>query len=93
MPQQQKIVSPNVPVVYCKYKPYSLLVMHEGLLEFALLLQDTGQVRVSCSKLWEHLNMEKEKTPLSDGVHFSIEKVHKNKQTNKNKKLTSKAFL
>lgn len=30
--------------------------MHEGFLEFALLLQDTGQVRVSCSKLWEHLN-------------------------------------
>lgn len=44
-----------MPGVHNKHKPYSFLVMHEGLLEFALLLQDTGQIRVSCSKLWEYL--------------------------------------
>jgi len=38
-----------------RYRPDGLLVVHEGLLEFSLLLQDTGKVGVSCSKLWEHL--------------------------------------
>lgn len=37
------------------YEPDGLFVVHEGLLEFALLLQDTGQVGMSCCKLWEHL--------------------------------------
>lgn len=39
-----------------EYKPDSFLVVHEGLLEFSLLLQNTGQVGVSRSKLWEHLD-------------------------------------
>lgn len=37
------------------YKPDCLLVVHEGLLEFSLLLKDTRQVGVSCCKLWEDL--------------------------------------
>ncbi len=41
------------------YKPDGLFVVHESLLEFSLLLQDTGQVRVSCGKLWEHLMKNK----------------------------------
>lgn len=40
-------------------RPDGLLVVHESLLKFALLLQDTGKVRMSCCKLWEHL-MEKQ---------------------------------
>lgn len=44
------------------YKPDGFLVVHEGLLEFALLLQDTGQVRVSCCKFWEHLMKNKSQT-------------------------------
>lgn len=43
-----------MPVAY-DYKPDGLLVMHQCLLEFSLLLQYTGQVRVSCCKLREHL--------------------------------------
>lgn len=44
-------------------KPDCLLVMHEGLLQFSLLLQDTGQIRVGCCKFWENLRFKKkEKT-------------------------------
>lgn len=41
------------------YKPDGLFVVHEGLLEFALLLQDTGQVGMSRCKLWKHLMLRK----------------------------------
>lgn len=45
------------------YKPDGLLVMHEGFLQFPLLLQDTGQIRVGCCKFWENL-MFKKKLPM-----------------------------
>lgn len=35
--------------------PDSFFVMHEGFLQLALLLKDTGKVGVGCSELWEHL--------------------------------------
>lgn len=41
------------------YKPNGLLVVHESLLEFSLLLQDTSQVRMSRCKLWKYLTKNK----------------------------------
>lgn len=77
--------------VWLRRRPDRLLVVHEGFLELPLLLEDAGQVGVSCGKLRENLGRR------ATGGRVNTPRLHRFKSQKGRcgvmAVLTSRAFL